>query len=689
MRTFSFLLLLFFPINASASLLISEVMWAGSDLSSSDEWIEFACREDATDISNFRLMSVSQSGSVQVEKELFRFGSGTFAESGSYFIISNYDAMQSRLLDEPAFISTGLSLPNSKLHLRLYDGSGSLIDEVDDGIGNPFAGANISGEVKSSMERISFELFGNTPDAWVTASRSFGFDSGALLFGTPGFRFEEEHESGSVIDPPITNSGSFSKIFINELFPNPKGSDDGEWIELMNPEDHSVQLSDFTIVINGKNTKLSGDISANGLFVFQKSVGGFTLPNDGGFVQLKYKDEIIDTLQYGSATDGISFGRLDSSDIFSFCIPSPGAANTDTSQDVSIQIQSGTTDGIGSVSLNLQAIVTPDTPSLFSCRFDFGDRTSVDSCNPASHSFDESGQYDITLEAMTQCGESFTKNLTVYVREEQKSVSSSSSSAKKSNSSSPKKDSSSSTETTVKAYESPTEEAPVFAGTVAEIPILLSETYTHPLKGEEEWIELFNPNDESVSLHGYFLKDASKKNPFALADSIGPNQFLAFPKSQTKISLNDDGDTVSLLSPAHDPIDIEVPKMKAGESYALIENEWCVTTQPTSESFNICIEPVSNTTKKTSSQKVITAKKMAAKVAGVKVKYAGNSSQSSSMRTEELLRALEKAPGTTAAPSQNEDRAFPAGEVALLGNIVLIGLLVSQKWPRKKSENKV
>lgn len=682
MRTFSFLLFLLFPINASASLFISEVMWAGSDLSSSDEWIEFACREDDTDISHFRLMSVSQSGSIQTEKELYRFGSGTLAESGSYFIVSNYSADFSRLLDEPAFVSTGLSLPNSKLHLRLRDASGSLIDEVYGGSGTPFAGANISGGMKASMERTSFELFGNNPDAWVTASRSLGFDSGAILFGTPGFGFEEETDSGSIIDPPVTNSGSLPKIFINEVFPNPKGSDDGEWIELRNAEDHSVQLSDLTVVINGKQTKLSGDISEHGIVVLPKSAFGFTLPNDGGLVQLKFKDEIIDTVQYGSAIDGISFGRLDSSDIFSFCIPTPGVANTDTSQDVSIQVQSGTTDGIGSVSLNLQAIATPDTPSLFSCRFDFDDGTSVDSCNPASHLWSEVGVYDITLEAMTQCGESLRKNLLVHLREEQKSSSSSSSSTKKSNSSLATKQISSHSGSTVKAYEAPTEAMSAFSGAVAEIPILLSETYAHPLKGEEEWIELFNPNDETVSLHGYFLKDASKNKPFALSDVIGPNQFLIFSKSQTKISLNDDGDTVSLLSPSHGPIAIDIPKMKAGESYALIENEWCITTQPTSGSFNICIEPVVNTTKKTSSVKVITAKKATPKVAGVKVKYAGSSSQSSAMRTEKLLHDIAartmNAPNDLKMPQNGMPLALSIGANLLFAGTVLLRRILTK-----------
>jgi hypothetical protein len=48
--------------------------------------------------------------------------------SGSAIVIANNRAASSRLALEPAVVTTGMSLPNTQLLLRLKDGSGSLLD---------------------------------------------------------------------------------------------------------------------------------------------------------------------------------------------------------------------------------------------------------------------------------------------------------------------------------------------------------------------------------------------------------------------------------------------------------------------------------------------------------------------------------------------------------------------------------
>ncbi len=208
------------PVFAKA--VISEVHWPGSDLSTSDEWVEIAGSGPGfplggpsagsgtdTTLSGWSLTSVNSSGN---EVTLFTFPSGTWISAGQYMIISHYGAAQSRLLSDPAFVSASISLPNTKLLLRLRDPSGQIMDHVDDGVGEPFAGENFSSPLrKSSMERVSLAVPGNDPSNWVTATRVVGWKEGVTVMrGTPGFPYMVEQSSGSSSSQSSTTSSSIS-----------------------------------------------------------------------------------------------------------------------------------------------------------------------------------------------------------------------------------------------------------------------------------------------------------------------------------------------------------------------------------------------------------------------------------------------------------------------------------------------
>jgi PKD repeat protein len=115
-------------------------------------------------------------------------------------VIAAKNAENSRLLSEPFAVSSALSLPNTKLLLRLRDEKNEVIDEVDDGIGVPFAGLNPSGTgAKASMERIDASVAGNLRENWRTSTLSSGFDPGLAIFGTPGFSTDVDIAP----DPPV------------------------------------------------------------------------------------------------------------------------------------------------------------------------------------------------------------------------------------------------------------------------------------------------------------------------------------------------------------------------------------------------------------------------------------------------------------------------------------------------------
>lgn len=208
--TLSILSILFIPVPAFASPVINEVMWMGSDISTADEWLEIFNPDSVDiDLSGWSVTSVNSSGKEVVS---FRFQTGSVIAAGEYLVIASKAATASRIFHEPYAVSSVLSLPNTKLLLRLRDAESQIVDEVDDGVGSPFAGANPSGgEGKASMQRLDAHALGNLKDNWTTSSVSIGFDAGVAIFGTPGFSSDtdtdsdpEEEPDDPAPDPPET-----------------------------------------------------------------------------------------------------------------------------------------------------------------------------------------------------------------------------------------------------------------------------------------------------------------------------------------------------------------------------------------------------------------------------------------------------------------------------------------------------
>ncbi len=186
MRMFLWSLLAVCPLYAqSPSIVISEIMWMGSSLSSADEWVELYNAGDSTQALDgwtlTRLTSLGEEAMLTIEQGMIR--------PGETFLIANYaaDHANSRLATVPDLVDASLSLPNSKLQLALYNGSpefgGQLIDIADDGKGAPLAGDSAQ---KRSMERIDIWGDGRMESSWHTAETAYGWDPDSPEMGTPG-----------------------------------------------------------------------------------------------------------------------------------------------------------------------------------------------------------------------------------------------------------------------------------------------------------------------------------------------------------------------------------------------------------------------------------------------------------------------------------------------------------------------
>lgn len=193
-------------------VVISEVLWSGTDLSASDEWVEIIAVDEPASMSGWTLTTLNTSG---VETIVIRFPASAVAQPGVSIIVSRFAAEQSRLAGAPDFVTSAMSLPNTKLLLRLRDGGGTVIDMADDGVGAPLAGEN-SSTLRASMERVDLRSPGSLPSNWQTSTVSRGFDDGATaVFGTPGSQRTSSSDISSepYIEPKSSSSlSSFSSL---------------------------------------------------------------------------------------------------------------------------------------------------------------------------------------------------------------------------------------------------------------------------------------------------------------------------------------------------------------------------------------------------------------------------------------------------------------------------------------------
>lgn len=92
----------------------------------------------------------------------------------------------------------------------------------------------------------------------------------------------------------------------------------------------------------------------------------------------------------------------------------------------------------------------------------------------------------------------------------------------------------------------------------------------------EEWIEIYNQNDFEVDLSSWKISDTVGKTTtfiFPEGTKISARGYLLLYRPDTKITLNNDGDTLNLIQPDGNIIDkVSYEKAPIGQSYNKIEN---------------------------------------------------------------------------------------------------------------------
>lgn len=157
----------------SPRVVVSEINWGGSDRGIADEWFELANRDaQPADISGWSVTGMATGGAAITLAE------GTVIPGYGTYLVANYAVGDdSTLAVAPDFVTTAVSIPNTKLTAALVMPDGTVVDELLDP-GTPDFGSSVA--PYTSMERDLATL------GWRSASVSTGLVDPEQL-GTPGF----------------------------------------------------------------------------------------------------------------------------------------------------------------------------------------------------------------------------------------------------------------------------------------------------------------------------------------------------------------------------------------------------------------------------------------------------------------------------------------------------------------------
>ena len=301
LRIFFIIFCLLLPFLVYGNVSINEIAWMGTSVSYNDEWIELYNNGSTVSLDGWILKA--DDGSLEINL------SGTISAKGFYLLERTNDDTVPRISADLIYKGT---LSNNGENLKLYNNSGSLVDQVNSS-DEWLAGDN---STKQTMERIGSN--------WQTSQDPGGTPKTINSIEVPKPEVQEQETKllepefeSIIIEPEKSDEVGPRRIYFNEVLPSPDGPDaENEWIEIYNQNDFEVNLSGWTIQDTaGKTTiyTINKKIPALGYLVFLRPETKITLNNDGdGLSLINPKGEIIDSISFGKASLGQSYNRTES-----------------------------------------------------------------------------------------------------------------------------------------------------------------------------------------------------------------------------------------------------------------------------------------------------------------------------------------------------------------------------------------
>ena len=136
------------------------------------------------------------------------------------------------------------------------------------------------------------------------------------------------------------------------------------------------------------------------------------------------------------------------------------------------------------------------------------------------------------------------------------------------------------------------------------LPIQITELFPDPVSPQkdedDEYIELFNPNAETVNLSGYKLQSGLNSTySYVLGDiTLQPGEYYAVSRKDSKLTLSNTSSKATLLDPDGTLVSEAEPYEKSYQamSWQLYNGAWQWTSSPTPSAENIQLSLTAGTT---------------------------------------------------------------------------------------------
>lgn len=559
----------FYPLYIKADqadhLVISEIKITGGSGKSTDEFVElYNPTEEDVLLSDWQLIKKTGSGKEYVLVDNF---TEQIISSHSFLLIVHPAGYLGET--QPDFYYTTTNSVADNNTIILLNDAGEEVDKVGFGSASDFEGEALSnpGSNKSLERKAQSD---STDEAMIEGGvhyflgNSEDTDNNAQDFFIRSLpepqnsKSELEYldiEVPKIPDPPaeepapIPENITYSdKIIITELFPNPEGIDDGEFIELYNTGNEAVILSGWQLgdnssrkyTISESNLK-STIIESGAYFSIKKEVSKISLNNTFDAAKLYWPDgTLLDLVEYEDCQEQKSYSFVDNVWVWTDNV-TPGQANIfEIKNELPIASFEASEEDIkvGQV-INFDASKSEDPDKdVLDFFWNLGDGEQVEG-EKVEYIYQQSGEYIVTLLVRDEKGGEDEDELMIVVTD----------------------------------YD--------YSNRVFVNELLPA---CSPSDKECEFIELYNQESREVNLDGWQLTDLKKYYHFPDNSIIEPYGYLVIERKDSNITLNNSGDTIFLLDPAGKIVNgVEYEKAKKDFAFArdIGSSDWHWTEKPT------------------------------------------------------------------------------------------------------------
>jgi hypothetical protein len=418
------------PSIVNAQVVINEIQITGGKGLTAQDFVElYNTSDEAVNLKGHRLVKRTKNGAS--DTSLKSWTKDTIIPAGGYYLwASKKDPDWPLVVKADTSTTQTLASDNAVALRNGPSDTGEIIDSVGWG-----AAAN---------DLVEGTAFANNPGGGESIARTNGVDTDDnntdfSLQATPtpqhlgsipapestsNVADEEEEQieqtGGGTSPPPLPAPAPKAKIIINEIFPNPYGSDAVEFIELTNVGNAAENLEGWSVANRaGQTYTLQKHILRPGeFFVLRRGESRLVLQNTSDTVRLiaPEKTRASESIAYTKAPDGQARIRIGEKTWSWSISPTPGRANVEADfYKPPVAVLTVPTTGTTGAILMFDATDSYDPQGWkITTLWDFGDEIGT-STNPfAPYLYTTPGSYTVTL--AVESAEGYRTEKTVKVK---------------------------------------------------------------------------------------------------------------------------------------------------------------------------------------------------------------------------------------------------------------------------------